>query len=575
MRPFSAVVVLALAHGLPAIAAVPPADLVLLRGRVYTQDPAKPWAQALAIRGGRLVAVGTDGEARGFAGPRTRVVDLGGKTVLPGFHDAHVHPIAAGVELGQCYLVGAGSEREIVGRVKAYARTQPGRRWIVGSGWDLTLFSGASPHKRVLDAVVPDRPVALWSADGHSVWANSIALRLAGIGRGMPDPPAGRIERDPRTGEPTGTLRESAAEIVGALVPAPGKQELERALSRAQDILASHGIVSVFEASAGKDFLETYAAAARAGKLKLRVRAAMSWAEAEAAGGAIATLLAWQKRYRAPGFSPDAVKLFVDGVVEARTAALLEPYLLNGAPATGGDSLGKPGFTAERLGAIVADLDRAGLQVHMHAIGDGAVRMGLDAIAAAQGAGGRRDARHVLAHLEMIDRADLPRFGALGAVAAIQPLWAYRDDYIENLTVPVLGPERTNRVYPFGSLARAGAALAGGSDWSVSSPSPLEAIQVAVTRQSPDAQSAGGAVLGAAEKLTLSQAIGAYTLGGARAGFEEDGSGAIVAGKWADLVVLDRNPFEVPLRQVGRIRVLWTLCAGRGIWGSAPLYIKR
>jgi predicted amidohydrolase YtcJ len=251
----------------------------------------------------------------------------------------------------------------------------------------------------------------------------------------------------------------------------------------------------------------------------------------------------------------------VDGVIEARTATLLAPYLLEGKPATGPDALGKPTYSADRLARIVEQADAAGFQVHMHAIGDGAVRMGLDAIAHAARKNGPRDRRAVLAHLELIDPSDVPRFRALGAVACIQPYWAYPDEYVTTLTAPVIGPDRTARLYPAASLARAGATLAGGSDWSVTTANPLKAVEVAVTRQAPDTAAPG--ILGSGERLTLAQALEAYTLGGAHASFEEKDSGSLVSGKWADFVVLDRDPFKASPREIGELRVRWTVREGR------------
>ncbi len=547
-----------------ALAVAAPADLVIQNARIYTGDPAQPHAKALAVRGTRLAYVGAD--AKAYVGKRTKVVDLEGAFLMPAFHDTHVHPIDAGVEMGQCDLNGTASAAEVVARVNAYRKRHPGKTWIVGTGWNLTLFPGGNPRREVLDAAVSDRPMLLWSSDGHSAWLNSLALRKAGITRDSKDPPAGRIERDPVTGAPSGTLRESAVDLALRLLPPVTGAEYRRGLARAQGILARHGIVSIQEASADENELATYARAARQGTLEVRVRAAQSFDEIERPTDAerIAVLKTYRDRYKGPGFAAGAVKLFVDGVIEARTAALLAPYLLDGKPATGDDALGKPSYAPARLTDIVTRLDAAGFQVHMHAIGDGAVRMGLDAIEAAAGRHGIRDRRPVLAHLELIDAADLPRFRKLGALPCIQPFWAYPDEYVKNLTAPVIGPERTARLYPTASLQRAGARLAGGSDWSVTTDNPLEAIEVAVTRQAPDKPSSE--VLGAAERLTLAQALAAYTSGGAYANFEENASGTVSKGKWADFIVLDTDPFAVSADKIGEIKVRWTVREGKTTW---------
>jgi len=542
------------------LAAPPPADLVVRNARIHTGDPARPAARDLAVRGARLAYVGPD--ARAHIGKRTRVVDLRGAFLMPAFHDAHVHPVDAGVEMGQCDLNAAESVADILATVEDYRRKHPRKAWIVGSGWSLTAFPGGNPGRDLLDRAVADRPVFLWSSDGHSAWLNSLALRKAGITARTQDPPAGRIERDPRSGEPSGTLRETAMDLASKLLPPATPGEVRRGLARAQDILARYGIVSIQEAAADASELSAYADFARRGKLKVRVRAAQDWDDGEphAVADRVKTLVGYRKAFSGPGFAAAAAKLFVDGVIEARTASLLAPYLLDGKPVTGPDALGKPTYSSDRLDAMVERLDAAGFQIHLHAIGDGGVRMGLDALERAARKNGPRDRRPVLAHLQLSDPADLPRFKALGAVACIQPYWHYPDEFVTRLTTPFIGAERTARLYPAASLLAAGARVAGGSDWSVTTANPLEAIQIAVTRQDPEK---AGAILGEGERLTVAQALASYTQGGAWANFEDRDGGVLAAGKWADFVVLDRDPFAVRPHEIGRIAVKWTVREGR------------
>jgi predicted amidohydrolase YtcJ len=434
----------------------------------------------------------------------------------------------------------------------------------------LTAFPGGAPDRRDLDRLTGDRPAFLSSSDAHTLWVNSAALRAAGITRETPDPPAGRIERDAR-GEPTGVLRESAGGLVGRLVPPPTTAEHEAGLLRALAEMNRVGIVSFHEANADATIVATYRAVAKTGRLTARARLSLE-VDPTAVATQVDGLIALRKTVVEPGLSAAAAKLFVDGVIEAGTAALLEPYLpLPGEPPPSpGAARGLPTFTDAALTALVTRLDREGFQLHMHAIGDGAVRQALDAIAAADRANGRRDRRAHLAHVQLVDPADQPRFAALGVVVNMQPLWAYADAFITDLTEPRLGLERSRYLYPFASLRNAGARLAGGSDWSVTSVNPLHAIQVAVTRKALTAPADGTAWL-PDERLDLTEALEAYTRGGAYLAFEDDDSGSIEVGKLADLVVLDRDPYAVAPHDLHRLQVQWTLKEGKEVF-RAPTF---
>jgi len=525
---------------------------------VYTVDAARSWATAVAVKDGRITYVGGDSVPGGLIGPETEVIDLAGQMVLPGFQDGHVHLLTGGVELGECTLFTLPTPAAVADSIRACAAARPTATWVRGAGWELTVFPGANPGRALLDSLVPDRPALMDAADGHSAWANSKALELAGIGRDTPDPADGRIERDPATGEPSGTLRESAVHLVSRLLPARTDVELAAGLARAQRLANEAGITSAFEAAADERHLRAFAGADRAGKLTLRIVAA---AEAEPDSGGIDDLVrrlgTWRKRYSTRRVRPIAAKLFQDGVIESRTAALLAPYLDRQ-----GDA-GTPTYSQPTLDSLVAALDRERWQVHVHAIGDRAIRMTLDAFERARRANGARDARHTITHLQLIDPADIPRFRRLGLVANFEPFWANGDEYLTRLAEPALGPSRSRWLYPIGSVARTGAVVSGGSDWSVSSIAPLDGIEVAITRRAPDDP---GPPWRPEEVVDLSTAIAMYTINAAYANQQERETGSIEVGKLADLVVLERSLFEVEPREIHAVRVMRTIVEGRTVF---------
>jgi predicted amidohydrolase YtcJ len=540
------------------------ADLLVVGAPVWTGDPGRPWADALAVRAGRLAAVGAEREVLALRGPATRVLRLDAGLVLPGFQDAHVHPLEGGLEQLGCAL----HEVEPAGygaAVAAWAAAHPDAPWVVGGGWSMDAFPGGSPGRAALDAVVPDRPAYLTSRDGHSAWVNGAALALAGVGAASPDPPRGRVERDPG-GAPSGTLHEAAMDLVRALLPEPTPAQLEDALRHAQAHLHRLGITAWQEAWVTAPMLAAYRSLADRGELTGRAVAALKW-RPELGLEQLEELRELRRQAEVGRLRATSVKLFQDGVFESFTAAMLDPYL-DGSGAPGGDR-GASMYPPEELTRIVVALDRDGFDAHVHAIGDRAVREALDAVEAAAAENGRRDARHQIAHLQFVHPADRNRFRRLRVVANAQPFWACLDGYMRDLTLPFVEPERAAWQYPWASLRRAGAVLAFGSDWTVSTADPLLELEVAVNRVAPDDR--GAEPFLPAERLDLPAALAAFTAGSAYANRLEATTGTLAPGKLADLAVLDRDPFDQGAGPVGDARVLATLVEGEPVHADPGL----
>jgi predicted amidohydrolase YtcJ len=560
-----AAALLALTAAGRSISAAEPADLVLRGGSVYSMDASRSWAEAVAVKDGRLVYVGSDRGVGARVGPRTKVVELRGRLVLPGFVDAHIHPVSGGVELGQCDLNDRPDARAILEKIRACDRDQPGEGWLVGGGWTLTAFPGGAPRRQALDDIVRTRPVYLSAADGHSAWVNSRALALAGITRDTKDPVNGRIDRD-HAGEPAGTLQEEAKALVSRLLPRLTTEEAVAGLLRALERANRSGLTALQEASAGPGpeglgvtALDAYREAERQGKLTARVTISLGTDPARGPEQ-VDQLVTLRRQYSSDLVRLSAAKIFSDGVIEPRTAAMLEPY--SDRP---GDR-GEPIWSEGALRAIVSRLVKEDFTVHVHSIGDRAVRMTLDAMEAARALEGERRPRYQIAHLEVIQPVDVPRFRKIGVIANFQPLWAWADSYIRDLTWPGLGEERSRYLYPIGSVARSGAVLAFGSDWSVSSLNPLEGIQVAVTRQGlPGVESEEPPLL-PEEAIDLPTALAAYTIGAAYALGREQEIGSLEVGKAADLVVLSEDVFASAPRDIARAKVLLTLFGGKPVW---------
>lgn len=550
-----------------------PADLVLVGGPCFTTTTtttASPRTSGIAVRDGVIAALG-EREARSAIGPRTRVVELDGRLVLPGFIDAHVHPVFGGAERLRCDLTGTRDAREAVARVAGYADANPGQPWIVGGGWSMDQFPGGAPSRALLDAVVPDRPVFLLNRDHHDAWANSAALRIAGVDRDTADPTGGRIAREP-DGSPAGALHEEAANLVGRHTPRLTEDDYLNALLEGQRYLHSFGVTGWQDAIVGgylgyDDILPAYLRAAREGRLTGHVTGALWWdrnrgleqiadlieRRAQAAGLDAATPRG------AGGFKASTVKIMQDGICENLTAAMLGPYYDNAGHVT--DNAGHSYLDAALLAQAVTRLDALGFQVHVHAIGDRGVREALDAFEQARTANGVTGNRHHIAHIQVVHPQDIPRFRQLDVTANIQALWAAEDAQMRALNEPVLGAERYAQQYPFGALLRDGAMLAAGSDWPVSTPDPLQAVHVAVNRTAPNSPIDSPPFL-PDQALTLVDALVTYTAGSARVCHAESYAGSLEIGKRADLAVLDRDVLAAPPTQIGAAHAMLTVAGG-------------
>ena len=538
----------------------PGADSVYRNGRIYTVDDSRPWAEAVAIQDGRIVFVGSDEAAEVHIGAHTDLFDLGGRLMLPAFQDSHIHPIYAGMEAAACNLNGLSGLPEYRSAISAYASANPDVPWILGGGWSMAVFGpGGAPGREIIDELVPDRPVFLSSQDGHTGWANSAALRIAGIDKDTPDPADGRIDRDPVSGEAIGSLQEGAMNLVTRHIPPDTLETRLAGLRYAMEMLHGYGITSIQDAIVNREELQAYAAMDERGQLDLRVVASLWW-DRERAEEQIADLLSLREQFTHGHVRPTTVKIMQDGVMENYTAAMLEPYLVPDR------TRGIPMVEPEFLKHAVSLLDAEGFQVHFHAIGDAAVRQALDAVEEAGRQNGALGNRHHISHLQMIDPDDIPRFGELDVVANFQPLWAYPDEYVTELTIPFIGEERARWMYPIRSVVDSGGMIAFGSDWSVSTANPLPQIETAITRM--DVISNEGEALIAEERIDLETALAAFTINAAFVNKHEQQTGSVEVGKLADLIVIDRNLFEIEAKEISDAEVLLTLFEGRPVHGD-------
>ena len=547
-------------------------DVVFRGGSIFTGASEPLHGHALLVRGDRISAVVPEPEADSLIGADTQVVELQGALLLPGFQDAHIHPVQGGVELLQCNLAPAANAEEAVALIAAYAAAHPDLPWIEGGGWSMDHYPGGTPLAALIDAAVPDRPVSLSSRDHHSLWVNSAAFRAAGIDANTPDPADGRLERLP-DGSPAGTLHEGAASLVEAHSPTASEELLLAGLLRAQEDLLAQGITGWQDALVGSfagipDTAVAYERAIAEGQLKARVRGALWWERSQGLEQ-LDSMIERRAKAEALGlperFSLGTVKIMVDGIAENYTASMVDSYRDCHGHDTGNTGLSF--ISADDLATYVTALDAAGFQVHFHALGDRAVRDALNAVEAALKANGPSGLRHHLAHLQIVAEQDTGRFAELGATANLQPLWARHEPQIDELTLPFMPASAKDRQYPFGELHARGARLAAGSDWPVSSADPLAGAHVAVNRIAAglDRQPLGGEI----QRLDLATALSAYTSGTAYVNHRDADTGRIAPGYYADLTVVSPNPFNVPASEIHSSSVVSTWIDGQCVYASA------
>lgn len=526
------------------------ADLILINGTIHTLDPARPRAEAVAVRDGRILKVGTAAEVRGLAGKETRTIDLAGGFVLPGFIDSHTHFLNGGFSLSSIQLRDVRTREEFAARVAAKVKELDKGEWVQNGDWDHELFTPVElPRREWIDSVSPENPVCVNRYDGHMVLANSAALRIAGVTKSTPVPPGGEIVKDPKTGEPTGILKDAAADLVSRHIPEPSWKEKLKAAEAALKHAAEHGVTSVHEMADASSF-EVYQELLREGKMTARLYVYIPIDNVD---------IYARLKLKTP-FGNDCLKIgglkgFVDGSLGSTTAYFFDPYTDD--PTTSG-LLASQMFPEGIMEKRILEADKAGLQVAIHAIGDRANSLLLDLYEKAAAQNGPRDRRWRIEHAQHLRPQDIARFGKLGVIASVQPYHAYDDGRWAEKRI---GKERARTTYPFKSLLEGGAVLAFGSDWTVAPLDPLSGIYAAVTRVTSDGKNPGGWV--PEEKISIEEAIKGYTTGGAYAEFAEKDKGTIRSGKLADLVVLDKDLFKVPAERLMDIKVVLTIVGGK------------
>ncbi len=568
-----------LASAYCAAQAADPANLVFVDGNIITMDANRTLAKAVAVRGNQIVAVGTNADMEPYIDKGTKVIHLNGKTVMPGFIDAHIHPVQGAMDLGKCsadYVaqpvsaIAAKVLKECLPKEVGAAPT----KWIEVVNVNPSNFVATFAD---LDKISNKRPVILEGIDGHTSWLNSVALKLTKITDSTPNPEGGQIEHDAQ-GHVTGFLKDAAQEYARSVMPKVPLSQRAALASKAFDLIRSKGITSVQDAWAGPEEMEVYEALEKSGQLRMRVRATLKSTitndEAE-----YQRLAAIRKHFEGhPLLRADAVKIFSDGVVEypTQTAAMIEPYVdVNGNPTT---NFGGRYFKEEVLNSYVQRLDKDGFTIHVHSIGDYTTHAAFNAFELARAANGVNDNRHQITHLQFVDPVDYPRFAKLNVYADMQLFWALPEEYTMEATKPFINAERFAHMYPAGSLKKAGATIVGCSDWPVdASPgdpmpnTPLAAMQIAITRTNPNpASKFYGQTLNAAEAVDLDTMLAAYTINAARAMKQEQTTGTIEVGKLADLVVLGRNPLTSPVNKLSEIPVQTTVLDGAIVYQFKP-----
>ena len=538
------------------------ADRIFKNGLIYTVDSNRTCAQAVAIAKDKIVYVGSEQGVESCIGSRTAVTDLEGKMVLPGFVEAHAHPSHAMDLVGNISLYSLDSLEAYEKAIVEFVDGHPHREFYRGSGWADTLFPNLGPTKEILDAIIPDRPIAIVSYDGHSLWVNSTTLNRAQINKDTPDPEGGRIERNSETGEPSGTLRETAFKLVESVIPDYTLEERKHALLAYQEMASRAGITMSHDAMLDSQAIAAFNVLAKEGQLKIRFRGSITVDPDLDLKPQVDTVIRERSKNTHRYFQTPAVKIFVDGVVEGGTAYLLDPY--EHRP----EFRGEPIWGPDILNSTCVALDKEKLQIHLHVIGDAATRITLDALEQAQDANGKRDSRHLVTHLHLVASEDIHRFAQLGIVGVPQPFWFKIDEYYSELALPYLGKERAEKQYPMQSFIDAGVIMASASDFPVTIPfDPVIAIQAGITRSTNSDSSKD--VLWPEERSTLEEMIVSYTYNGAYANFLENKTGSLEVGKQADIIVLDQNLFDIPTSEIATTKVLLTLVDGKEVFRAS------
>ena len=538
------------------------ADKVFINGSIHTFNQELTVVTAIAIQDGLITLVGTNEEINRSIGEMTEVIDLKGKMMMPSFHDAHSHPVWSGVDQLKCVVSESYDIDIMQAQLKECLSSELTKEtgWIVGTQLNIGVFPSGNVDKSFLDKISKDIPIYVDAEDGHNGVANSKALEIAGISKETPNPENGIIEKDPLTGEPSGTLREpSAMNMVKSIMPKDSDGLYDKGLYFAQDLAHSFGITASIAASVGERHMATYKRAADRGDLELRIITCLEFGDTLFSQDPAMFEEVYRNRtqYSDSRINVDCIKIFIDGVLEGQTGAVLEPYL-------GTDNYGQLYLEQDVLNAVVTRFDSENIQIHTHAIGDRAVRSTLDAFEYAISMNGKTDNRHHISHLQMIDEEDIPRFSELGVAANFQAAWALPDEYITEINTPELGIERVNRMYPIGSVFRANGLIVGGSDWAVSTMNPLVAIETAVRRQDPDDRVSG--FLNKNESIDLTEMLKAYTTNAAYLMHQEEYTGSIEVGKAADLIILEKNLYNIAVDEISEVKVLQTLLEGKTVF---------
>ena len=548
---------------------VPGADIIFTGGAVYKVTDSDPWATTVAVTNNRITYVGNDTDIKSLIGPNTRVVNLDGKMLMPGFQDAHVHPVDSGMTFNQCAVFDLPQLDDLLDAIKKCVDERPDADWIVGAGWYVSTFAPTGiPNKQMLDAIAPNTPITLLSNAAHSVWANSAAIERAGITADTKDPEGGKIDRDPITGEPSGSFQESAMPLIQNFEPTITLKERIEGLAYAQQLFHSFGITGVHDSyvevsrETAYSNMEAYTAFEDLGSLKMHVVAAMLYDPSLPLEPQIELFKKIRKSADRNHVSATAIKILVDGVATSYSAAMLEPY----ADRLNEGITGTPLVSRTNLIELVTRLDSLGFQIHFHTIGDAATHYSLDALEVARTQNGLRDSRHHLSHIMVWEPTDFDRMANLDAIANFQALWASKGTHYDEITYVRMGEERSKYLYPINTLHKLGVKLAFGSDWYVTSANPLLAIEVAVTRLEPDGNTTDPLLPN--EAIDLATAIRAATLGSAYGNFLDEETGSIEVGKLADLIVIDKNLFDLPSSDISEARVLLTLFGGEIVFGS-------